>query len=49
MGLNGTLDLVDMNCFDEIIEKFMAIYPDIAPSERKYIPDVLLQYLKDNQ
>lgn len=45
---NGTLDLMDMNCFDEIIEKFIAIYPEIVPAERKHIPDVLLQYLKDN-
>lgn len=46
---NGTLDLMDMNCFDEIIEKFIAIYTEIAPAERKYIPDVLLQYLTNNQ
>lgn len=42
---HNILDLMDMNCFDEIIEKFKAIYPSIDKSERKYIPDVLLQYL----
>lgn len=42
---NKVLDLMDMNCFDEIIEKFKAIYPSIDKKERKYIPDVLLQYL----
>lgn len=46
---NGTLDLMDMNCFDEIIEKFIAIYPDIAQEERKLIPDILLQYISNNQ
>lgn len=45
---NGTLDMINMNCFDEIVEKFIAIYPAIAAKERKYIPDVLLQYAKDN-
>jgi len=44
---NGNLDIIQMNCFDEIIEKFIAMYPDISPSERKYIPDTLLQYAKD--
>lgn len=42
---NNILDIMDMNCFDEIIEKFKAIYPSIDKKERKYIPDVLLQYL----
>lgn len=44
---NGTLDIINMNCFDEIIEKFTSIYPAIAPNERKYIPDILLQYAKN--
>jgi len=46
---NGTLDLMDMNCFDEIIEKFVAMYPDIAPEERRHIPDVLMQYVEANK
>lgn len=41
-----TLDLIDLNCFDEAIRKFVAMYPDIAPKERKYIPDILLQYVE---
>lgn len=44
---NGALDLMDLNCFDEVIEKFLILYPLIAPEERKYIPDVLLQYVKN--
>lgn len=43
---NHTLDLIDLNCFDEVIRKFVGIYPDIAPKERKYIPDILLQYIE---
>jgi hypothetical protein len=45
---NKILDLMDMNCFNDIIEKFLVIYPDIDKAERKYIPDILIQYLKDN-
>lgn len=42
-----TLDITELNCFDTVIERFVAIYPDIALKERKYIPDVLLQYVKN--
>jgi ATP-dependent helicase YprA (DUF1998 family) len=42
---NKTLDIMELNCFNEVIEKFVAIYPYIVPKERKYIPDVLLQYV----
>lgn len=45
----NTLDLTQMNCWNEIVVKFQKIYPDIAPAERKYIPDLLLQYLKTDQ
>lgn len=43
---NKILDIMELNCFDEVIRKFVAIYPSIAPAERKYIPDVLLQYVE---
>lgn len=43
---NSTLDLIDLNCFAIVIERFVAIYPDIDPQERKYIPDILLQYVE---
>ena len=42
---NKMLDLMDLNCFDEVVEKFINIYPSIARAERKRIPEVLLQYL----
>lgn len=42
---NKILDLIDMNCFDEIVTKFCAIYPSIAPEERRRIPQILLQYV----
>jgi len=41
---NNTLDIIELNCFDTVIERFVAIYPAIDKSERKYIPDILLQY-----
>jgi hypothetical protein len=44
---NKTLDIIELNCYDVVIERFIAIYPAIAPKERKYIPDVLLQYVKN--
>lgn len=42
----GMLNLMDLNCFDEVIEKFIRMYPAIAPKERRNIPDVLLQYIE---
>lgn len=43
---NKMLDLIDMNCFDQIITKFVKIYPSIAKEERRRIPAILLQYLE---
>lgn len=44
---NNMLDITELSCFNTVIERFVAMYPDIAPKERKYIPDVLLQYVKN--
>lgn len=44
---NHMIDITELNCYDLVIERFIAIYPDIDPKERKYIPDVLLQYVKN--
>lgn len=44
---NKMLDLIDMNCFDEIIEKFVKMYPYIAENEKKRIPSILIEYLKN--
>lgn len=41
------LDITELNCYDLVIERFIAMYPDIDPKERKYIPDTLLQYVKN--
>jgi hypothetical protein len=43
---NKTLDIMDLNCFDTVISRFVAMYPAIDKKERKYIPDVLLQYIE---
>jgi hypothetical protein len=43
---NNTLDIMDLNCFDLVIQRFVAMYPSIDVKERKYIPEVLLQYLE---
>lgn len=45
---NKILDLIDMNCFDEIITKFLIMYPSIDKKERRRIPAVLMQYVNDN-
>lgn len=42
------LDLIQLNCFDLIIERFLRIYPAIAPAERRNIPATLLQYVDNN-
>ena len=46
---NLVLDIMDMNCFDLIIERFIAIYPSIDNQEKKRIPAVLLNYVNDNR
>lgn len=43
---NKTLDLTEMNCWAEIVEKATRIYPSIAPNERRRIPPILLEYIK---
>lgn len=43
---NKMLDLIEMNCWDEIVTKFCIMYPSIAEKEKKRIPQVLLQYIE---
>ena len=43
---NAQIDLIDLNCFDTVIEKFVRIYPNIAQDEKRRIPFVLMEYLK---
>lgn len=43
---NNMLDLIDLNCFDTVIQRFVEMYPSIDQKERRYIPDVLLQYIE---
>lgn len=42
---NKTLDLIEMNCWDEIVTKFCIMYPSISKEERRRIPSVLMQYI----
>lgn len=46
---NHFIDITDLNCWDTVVERFVAIYPSIDPKERKYIPDALLQYIKNER
>lgn len=41
------LDITELNCYDLVIERFIAIYPGITQNERRFIPDALLQYVKN--
>ena len=43
---NHMIDLIDLNCFDEVIEKFVKIYPYIAKEEKRRIPKILLDYVE---
>lgn len=43
---NKLLDLIDMACWNTIVERFVAMYPDIAINERRRIPQVLLNYIE---
>jgi hypothetical protein len=40
------IDIIDLSCFDEVIEKFISIYPNIAEKEKRRIPKILLDYLE---
>lgn len=42
---NAILDLMQLNCFDLVIERFVRMYPAIDPKERRNIPDVMIQYV----
>lgn len=42
---NYSLDISELNCYDEVIEKFVAMYPSIDAKERRRIPSVLLHYI----
>lgn len=43
---NRMIDLINMACWDEIVTKFVAMYPEIAENEKKRIPQVLLNYIQ---
>ena len=43
---NHMIDIIELNCFDEVIEKFKKMYPSIDVKERRRIPSILLQYLE---
>lgn len=43
---NKMIDLIDMNCFDQIVTRFVKMYPFISLEERRRIPRVLLEYLE---
>lgn len=43
---NKMIDIIDLHCFDTVIQKFVKIYPHIAPEEKRRIPPILLEYLK---
>lgn len=42
---NKILELSQMACWDEIVTKFIDMYPSIARSERRRIPEILIQYI----
>lgn len=42
---DGMLPLTQLNCFDEVIMKIVAIYPDIDKKERRRLPDYIMQYI----
>lgn len=43
---NKMIDLIDMNCFDQIITRFAKMYPYIAQDELRRVPPILIEYLK---
>jgi len=43
---NKTLDIIDMNCWAEIVQRVAIMYPLIAKEERRRIPQILLDYIE---
>jgi hypothetical protein len=43
---NKVLDMTEMACWDTIVTRFQAMYPSIAPKERRRIPEILMQYIE---
>lgn len=43
---NKMIDIIDLHCFDQVIQKFTRIYPHIAAEEKRRIPPILIEYLK---
>jgi len=43
---NSMIDLIDMSCWDEIVTKFIAMYPSISDNEKRRVPQVLLNYIE---
>lgn len=43
---NHMIDLIDLNCFDEVVTKFVRMYPSIAQEEKRRIPNIFLQYVE---
>jgi hypothetical protein len=46
---NKMLDIMDLNCFDDVIEKVTVMYPSIAQSELRRVPLILRNYIEDNK
>ena len=45
---NKMINITELNCFDDVIEKFIKMYPSIAKEEKRRIPNILMQYV-DNK
>lgn len=43
---NKMIDLIDMHCWETIVQRFVAMYPSIADNEKRRIPQVLLNYIE---
>jgi len=43
---NKMIDILDLSCFDSVIQKFVRMYPHITKEERRRIPNVLLEYIE---
>jgi hypothetical protein len=42
---NFMLDITELNCFDTVIERFIAMYPHIDDKEKRRIPAALMNYI----
>jgi hypothetical protein len=46
---NLSLDIMELNCFDEVVEKVTKMYPLLSMEEKRRVPNVLREIIENNR